>query len=150
MFVVLLLLWTCCVFSEDKFFVVATDTMHRHVEVVFAMTALQVCRNDSHVLCCALRLGCAATQKTGQLVGMLSSQVRRHRLRLQYCTAASNDIERTCAPNSDVTGAFAQFNLQGPQSREFLDRITSEGDTLPYSCLYCVVLLTCALPDRHE
>jgi 4-methylaminobutanoate oxidase (formaldehyde-forming) len=59
--------------AEDKFFVVATDTMLRHVQTM---------------------------------------------------------MERQASPNdhfnvSDVTGGYAQINLQGPKSRELLQRLTS-------------------------
>ena len=65
---------TVCKLSFDKFLVIATDTMHRHVEA--------------------------------HLQRNLDPSASKHVL----CT--------------DVTGAFAQLNLQGPRSRELLRLLT--------------------------
>lgn len=59
--------------SEDRFMVVATDTMHRHVETLMKRQASP----EDHFFV------------------------------------------------ADVSGAYAQINLQGPKSRELLQRITS-------------------------
>eukprot|EP00466_Bigelowiella_natans_P015060 jgi/Bigna1/85128/estExt_fgenesh1_pg.C_20256 len=60
--------------GEDKFFVVATDTMHRHVE---AMIKKRIRSQNAFAIC------------------------------------------------TDVSGAFAQINIQGPRARELLAKVTS-------------------------
>jgi glycine cleavage system aminomethyltransferase T/glycine/D-amino acid oxidase-like deaminating enzyme len=70
--------------EDDKFFVVATDTMHRHVE----------------------------------------NWMRKH-----FDSSASN------ATITDVSGAYAQLNIQGPNSRDLMSKVTSydmSNDNFPF------------------
>lgn len=87
--------------KDGDFMVVATDTMHRHVETWMSMLMFYQERSRSSVF--------------GGRVQYINSQLMSTE---RHAESYQNVII------SDVTGGVAQLNIQGPKSRALLEKVT--------------------------
>ena len=86
--------------SADRFVVIATDGMHRHAQTWLEKHVGMPLPSDEEI---------ASNSDNSSSSGGSNSKVQRR---------------ASAVVVSDVTGAFAQLNVQGPRSREVLQRVT--------------------------